>query len=392
MNFDKYFNWITDKFHESPAKTAKSAITIFCPYCGEEMSPENNFCPYCGEEMDLKKSLEEKAVEEVPSFSTLAHAKNKFVTTGKIKRGIILTDTYKLALAICKSTTYSYKTNSKNDKPRKSFSTQELFITILNTYIENMAKVGIVYELLDVSNIPNFNAKNWQDYAKYLYDYHCSKSIDKSEKLWLFILGGNDVIPIPQVVDFFSNSALCNRTSTKHLDVDMLYAYCNCLSSIVNNQNKINYDIIQNSTPVFWVGRLPSLGGFVPSIDSPKQAFLEFYNYFFRIWTEYKKGILINEHITNMWTKTRRKDALLFLGTYCNYVQGLDGDTPINNNIFKHYLNYISKGYSAGEALGLAKIDCMHNIELSHFEILTTILEFNLFGDPSLSVQPMLGK
>ena len=59
--------------------------------------------------------------------------------------------------------------------------------------------------------------------------------------------------------------------------------------------------------------------------------------------------------------------------------------------LLKYYLNFLLQGYDAGEALGRAKMLQLSNPDCEDINmVLGTILEFNLFGDPLLSLVPLL--
>ena len=97
--------------------------------------------------------------------------------------------------------------------------------------------------------------------------------------------------------------------------------------------------------------------------------------------------------LTAMYSST-----LLFVGSSRTAVGVFDNalynvpnmDIAFSELLLKYYLNYLLQGYDAGEALGRAKMDYIRTEKFSRLDALATMLEFNLFGDPLLSVQPVL--
>lgn len=433
------------------------------------------------------------------------------------KKGIIFTDTIKLAHKFFDSETISYN--------GLLLSTQQLVENKLNEYIQRMSKVGIFYDLLDVCHITDIEVGNWQSYARCLDNYR-DKMYPSSykEQMGLFIVGGHDVIPMPQIINPFFMEGMNEEglrvmngatdrgehISDRTLDADMLYAYCNNYSCILNYRKEVDYNIILKYEPLFGVGRLPMEEGLVDSLEPENNPFEEFCSYFDRSFTEYTKsisqngcvGIKVDNHHavtcestqiameqiidgiissncikvsphyneTLMWLDFMVSDMETFLlhgsnkpsnncyygenkeRTCSNYVAfkpdtytdakiiscvccwgarfigyskkqsvllnqiykntllfmgasrtsaGLFDDTLSKNPnmgiafselLLKYYLNYLLQGYNAGEALGRARMDYIQNEKYSQLDALATMLEFNLFGDPLLSVQPVLEK
>ena len=441
------------------------------------------------------------------------------------KKGIIFTDTLKLAHKFFDSESISYN--------GLLISTRQLVENTLNEYIQRMSEVGIVYDLLDVCHYSDIEEGKWQSYARCLNKYRDKKfPLYHREKMGLFIIGGHDVIPMPQIANPFfiegMNEEGCrvmNGTlergefiSDRTLDADMLYAYCNNTSCILNYRNEVDYNILLKYEPLFWIGRLPTEEGLVDALESENNPFEEFCSYFDRSFTEYTKDVaqngcigikvanhhaitcesaqiameqIINGTITSShinvspdsntynlesssmsetlmgfrlilsdmetfllhgsnrpsnncyygenkertcgnyiafkpetltsakiiscvccwgarfigYSKKQSvllsqiyKEVLLFMGS-SRTAAGLFDDVLSNNSnmsiafselLLKYYLNYLLQGYDAGEALGRAKNDYIRTERFSKLDALATMLEFNLFGDPLLSVQPIL--
>ena len=480
-------------------------------------------------------------LESSPFYSnekeSISSTKQETEFVPKHKKGILFTDTNRLAHKLFDSETITYNGNL--------ISTQQLVENTLREYMQNMAGVGIVYDLLDVYRYTDVEAGKWQSYARCLDNYrNQNHPLSFKEKIGLFIVGGNDVIPMPQVVNpFFMEglnegdirvmNAYSNRgefLSDRTLDTDMLYAYCNKYTCILDHKQEVDYSILLKSEPLFWVGRLPLEEGVVSPLKSERSAYQEFTHYFTRSYAAYVEdvvynggtlGIIANKHVATScesaqmamgkmlegipftmqttdkeniqgkkyvspnlnlqvadrlrWdyiadieesdiltfflhgnnspasyhyygeNKERTSDTyiafkpdlllsskakiisgvccwgarfigypkvqstlltamysstLLFMGS-SRCAAGFFDDALSNiSNIdiawsellLKYYLNYLLQGYDAGEALGRARMDYIQNEKYSQLDALATMLEFNLFGDPLLSVQPVLEK
>ena len=497
------------------------------------------FNQYMGDLIEVKNNCKKKATGS--PFSTFSltdemkvtsevEQKKEFVPI--YKKGIILTDTLKLAHKLFDSETFTYN--------GILLPTQQIVENILKEYIQHMSEVGIVYDLLDVCHYTDIESGKWQSYARCLDNYR-DKNYPQyyKEKMGLFIVGGNDVVPMPQIVNPFfmegldenSSRAMTDASEKKELlsdrtlDTDMLYAYSNQYSCLLNSKQEIDSDVLLKCEPLFWVGRLPLEEGVVSPLNPTKYPFEEFCSYFNRSYTSYVEdvfdngslGVNIKKHVTTTCESTqiavermlegipfkedvhhgsiqeikyvspklnllipdihwgsyinaiKEADMLTFFlhgsnlpSNYCYYGQSKEMDEGyiafnpsllLSSNVkvisgvccwgarfigypkvqsalltamysstllfvgssrtavgvfdnalsnvpnmdiafsellLKYYLNYLLQGYDAGEALGRAKMDYIRTEKFSRLDALATMLEFNLFGDPLLSVQPVL--
>ena len=498
------------------------------------------FNQYMGDLIKVKNNCKKKAIGS-PFISTFSLSGETEITSevepekvfvSKYKKGIILTDTLKLAHKLFDSETFTYS--------GILLSTQQIVENVLKEYIQHMSEVGIVYDLLDVCHYTDVESGKWQSYARCLNNYR-DKNYPQyyKEKMGLFIVGGNDVVPMPQIVNPFFMGGLDENSSRvlidaskkgellsdRTLDTDMLYAYSNQYSCLLNGKQEIDSDVLQKCEPLFWVGRLPLEEGVVSPLNPSKYSFEEFASYFNRSYTSYMENVLdngslginIKKHVTTTCESTqiavermlegipfaedvhhgyiqekkyvspnlnllvpdiqwgsymnaiKEADMLTFFlhgsnlpSNYCYYGQSKEMDEGyiafnpsllLSSNVkiisgiccwgarfigypkvqsalltamfsstllfvgssrtavgvfddalsnvpnmdiafsellLKYYLNYLLQGYDAGEALGQAKIDYIRTEKFSRLDALATMLEFNLFGDPLLSVQPVL--
>lgn len=185
-----------------------------CSNCGATASSNDIYCGMCGQ--PLKETHYMTADSPKPSSI----------------RGKIYTDTAALAAKLKVS--------------------QDSIIDIINNYIQRVAH-KTKYELFDFSEQANayspslhsfrtYQEKDWVEYHRYLYQKH--HTIFQNQTEYLFIIGGDDIIPVP----IFPNFTLPH---TKDIPADILYGYRGCVT------NGIRLESILDSLPNFHVGRLP---------------------------------------------------------------------------------------------------------------------------------------
>lgn len=189
-----------------------------CPKCGSLILPEDKFCGICGTRI-VHEELRSDFLEA--SKTTDNH------------RGVIMTDTYALA--------------SKFNVARN------VVIDILKKYIDDIS-AHINYQLLDVyeqlqqeTYMPVFssnNSKDWKAYHKILYRNGLVRFREKTE--YLFIIGGEDVIPMPNIPNVF-------EITDTVIPTDFVYAYSSVLyKDTMEIINSVSSQIIN-----YHVGRLP---------------------------------------------------------------------------------------------------------------------------------------
>ena len=210
---------------------------MYCPECGTKIEDNNRFCPECGAK-----------IEEVKSGAGTSQEVNTAADEGGkgyevFARGILFTNITLLAKSMgC----------SNND-----------VAALLQQFIDIKAEAGIEYNLLDAGNYTykkegffgksrtvalDENSEVW-DYTDVLYDYYKRLSKEnKCEVQYLFIVGGDNVIPMPCIKHYIPND--------KHddtIDTDILYAYPygRDMLPLIENQEIFKYD------QLFFLGRLP---------------------------------------------------------------------------------------------------------------------------------------
>lgn len=167
--------------------------------------------------------------------------------TRSCKRGVIFTDTKKLSIKY-----FGDGKESCNIAER-----------IRENYIIPCSEAGIEYKLLDMSGYvaPQAGSPSWFDCLSVLDAYCTDNGISNDEPYGLFIIGGNDVIPMPSVHNPNSDPSE-TESPEKDLDADLLYAYS--LSHIkFNSTGYLDVVSLLSNKPRFFVGRLPLEDGYL---------------------------------------------------------------------------------------------------------------------------------
>lgn len=487
------------------------------------------FNRYIGTLMDLKQSfMRPSRSYGSPSFARYSASQSDmdYISaldaqsdkTVEEKHGVIMTDVSRLALK------YYGKVNVMSKEHGGVVSLKTLIYNALAKYIDLCAEVGIHYELLDVSapywKYAFAQDNSWRAYQKILDDYCDSMGIDGNAPWGLFIIGGNDVIPMPEIANPGHTPEekeweLYAAEAT--LDADFLYAY-RTERILLDKDGIIAMKFIEDNAR-FHIGRLPLENG---SLESNMEA--DLLGYFQRAYEAYKPGLSVadgsykaagieldaplavsglrmketmfsvteglplmhlrsvdelvennvfvspgvnleeeNKGTESYLSALKSSDMLIFIlhGSNHSTESGFYGDPGdccafapelfevCDNKVFagiccwgarfidysrknsslltamynhtllyvgasrsavggfwrnercecsetmlKYYVNYLFQGYNAGEALSRAKTNYFRKYfsDDSLYYALMTILEFNLFGDPLLSVCPKLPK
>ncbi len=217
---------------------------MFCPECGSRIDDEQAlFCEECGTRV-RDEELEVSNVEQQESKPE--EGKSDFASMDDAVCGLILTNLSLLS--------------AKFNVPVSSLE------EVLQLYIEGKRKLGISWQLIDAGNY-TFKKKNllgmgrtvhlkatdkpWA-YMEILMDVHQHElKCGLPESQYLFIIGGDDIVPMPCVRHYFPEA-----DSDKTIDTDLLYAYPygEDMLEALENQQIFRYE------QLFMVGRLP-IGG-----------------------------------------------------------------------------------------------------------------------------------
>lgn len=179
---------------------------MFCPECGNKCCDDHIFCARCG------TRLPTSAVKSTAPVSTVPFATAK--EEPRPAEGAIFTHLDALA--------------------RKLHTTPETIRRLLEAYADQALGHGIRYRLLDAGDYAWLNpeARNsrerlaptdtWEEHIRLLADYYrFGRATTREESCYLFIVGGDDVIPMPVLPQYVS----APDYSDTDIESDLPYAY-----------------------------------------------------------------------------------------------------------------------------------------------------------------------
>lgn len=181
----------------------------FCPECGSPLPSDANFCPSCGARISTQTEVQPSQIDHRVSRND--------------QRGIIFTDLRVLS--------------------EKYGVSEKKVLDVLNNAIK--ASKGVEWLLLDANSAVLDDL--WLDYNQLITDFMVENKIPTGIKTPLFIIGGDDVIPIPMVEDPFGSS------DNGRIPCDMCYAFSgNFFSDLWDGDRSVTEDMVRNN-----VSRLP---------------------------------------------------------------------------------------------------------------------------------------
>jgi hypothetical protein len=251
------------------------------------------FCNYMGDLLAVKKAFRTKINENFAlggtesSFSHLGTL-GETDTVGlqlTSHREVIFTNLEKLGLKFFGN---KYMRNSKDEL----IETKSLVESCLQSYMNNWINLGADYRLLDVG--AELDGMGWEEYARRLNQFCREEFSDvDTTPVYVFIIGGNDVIPMPCVLNpFFPNDEIAIQESVfeRNLEADMLYAYSGEWFLLVDMDGRVNTEKIVGK-PRYLMGRLPLEEGQADSNDKHFSPFDEFRGYFQRAIENMMHGV-----------------------------------------------------------------------------------------------------
>ncbi len=216
----------------------------FCYNCGFKLSDEDLFCCDCGADMrdvdvdnnsDNRENLDlntnecdqpiHKGLLSLEGIRVLNNKKSIKKDNDYYKKGVIVTNTVLLSKKL-------------------SVNENEL-LELIELYIELLETLGLKYRLV---NFRNFTRSNkWYDYHKTLLDVPMGeRKRGEQESEYLYIIGGNDIIPVPVINNYIDNG-------DSDIETDILYAY----PYGIDVQRLLESTEIYRSEMLFMVSRLP---------------------------------------------------------------------------------------------------------------------------------------
>jgi hypothetical protein len=221
----------------------------FCPECGTKVDADARFCPNCGIRLE---ALEEEP--EIVEDSSYENSDDEQV-------GVIFTDTQKLA--------------EKYDCP------QEEVVAVIESLRDQSREHGMEWYLLDASEyVEDTDEPFWLDYNEAISDFMQEYDLPRGVEIPVFIIGGDDVIPIPMVEDVFGSS------DDRRIPCDMCYCFeGNFFSDLWDGgDRRITDDYVRNN-----VSRLPLEDGEMESSLADDLG-----DYFERCTQYYDEGLSVD--------------------------------------------------------------------------------------------------
>lgn len=259
MNIDEYLNNLQADLDNqlsqfglgrSQASGQQSEDTFgdfkFCPECGTRVSADAKFCPDCGTRIESFE--DESAQEESPSYDSSTNE----------QIGVIFTDTHKLA--------------------EKYGNSEDEVKTVIESFREQSREYGVEWYLLDASEyVEDSDTPFWLDYNEAISIFMQEYDLPGGMGIPVFIIGGDDVIPIPMVEDVFGSS------DDGRIPCDMCYCFGGNFFSDLWDQgdHSITEDYVRNN-----VSRLPLEDGKMETSLGDDLG-----NYFERCSQHYDEGL-----------------------------------------------------------------------------------------------------
>ncbi|MFI3306393.1 MAG: C25 family cysteine peptidase [Rikenellaceae bacterium] len=204
----------------------------FCHNCGNPHAAGDKFCQNCGTK--LSETTESNKASELRSTVQRTGSQKSGSDSIEPRQGVIMTNVSRLA--------------------RRFNETPSDILHVLNTYIDVLEEYGIYYYLLDTSD--KGCGDSWEAHSRELTDMHVSNFKGAGHPIFLFIIGGDDIVPMPVVENLYYHARAAsgdNSYRDKDVDSDLPYAYLlgEQTQALVYNGELFNY------TPYYCVGRLP---------------------------------------------------------------------------------------------------------------------------------------
>lgn len=223
-------------------KERLKASSVIRPYSSDETFSESIYSSYSIEEEKEDEDYVRSLFEACPILADRL-----------CSNGIIMTD--------CRKLSEKYYGDIRYLKER----IYDKFEQIIKAYEE----VGITYRLLDIDDryasiLEEY--PGWMGYHKALDDYCAKNGITENEPTGLFIIGGDDVIPMPKIENPAAE-AYTSESQEMTIDSDVLYAFSSDYIKISHTDRLSRNIFLQNlGKPRFYVGRLPLESGMMNTL------------------------------------------------------------------------------------------------------------------------------
>jgi hypothetical protein len=225
---------------------------MFCPECGKKCDDGMLFCWNCGTKLPVEHP-------SAPLSSPSVASASGGVDLGKREEPSVL-GTNKSDSGLFEGVIFTNLQVLATKLETDAGTLRKLF----EEYIGIALRAGIQYHLIDVSDYhllnPEVNKKrritslspsdSWVEHNYVLADYYrFGRNTSEDVANYLFIIGGNDVIPMPEVTHYIKDSDWSETT----IDTDIPYAYILGEKTYPKLENAKIFEYEQ----YFYVGRLP---------------------------------------------------------------------------------------------------------------------------------------
>ncbi len=200
----------------------------FCYNCGSSHNDGDMFCENCG-----VKLIDDAAETTITGDSREPIDNKSDGGEGMLMQGVIMTNISRLS---------------------SRFSISKDKITeLLNDYIKSLRSIGIEYRLFDLSD--KGCGDSWTKHAFELTKLHIKEYKGSDRPIFLFIIGGDDIIPMPTIDNLYYQAAQAAGETVGDNDVDTDLPYAYLLGE--NTQSMVYNGELFNHTTHFSIGRLP---------------------------------------------------------------------------------------------------------------------------------------
>ena len=302
----------------------------FCPECGTRLPADACFCMNCG--CNVAEYGNEAEMESEPNLETVPEQ-----TIESPQTGIIFTDTSAIS--------------------EKYECARSYFQDIIKDFIQKSSEVGMNWLLLDAGEyIETLDGSDfWGDYNELLGKFIEDNGIKVGLDTPVFIIGGGDVIPVPQ---------LENPQYGEQIPTDMAYCFgTTFFSDLWDGDRHISEEYVRNT-----VSRLPIENGVISGNVDEIAAILS-------NCLDNRDGIALNNVVmaTNVaWTENSV--------TMSQHLPLLYPDTPDENEIYKGMFmcpKLVASADNGGDVDDKVLEDYKNNIERAD------MILFNLHGSDS---------
>lgn len=269
---------------------------MFCPECGTKIDEPMNFCPECGTNLiGLFAEMEAEEAANKPQQTVSTPSAQPAAPTQSAQSNRI--ETVHADLPAAEPESPAAQTQPEENLPEpvmrgfiltnltslsKHLRTSvDALRDIFNQFIATKRRIGVAYQLVDAGDYEYLEkglfgghkhvklgaSSPWYEYADILLDLNkAEKKAKQPETDFLFIVGGNEVVPMPKLPHWQRNNP---DFSDDDFDTDFLYAYPygKEMEEKMWNGRIFTYDAL------FYVGRLPLVGG-----DEGLQDLINYFN------------------------------------------------------------------------------------------------------------------